>query len=59
MAAAQKITLGIVGAGGRGDSEPPIGVQEAMDMTLPGLLSQQSIREGGLRTCRPGTRAQG
>ena len=31
----------------RGGSEPPIGVHEAMDMTLPGLLSQQSIREGG------------
>lgn len=25
----------------------PIGVHEAMDMTLPGLISQQSIREGG------------
>ncbi len=31
----------------RGGSEPPIGVHEAMDMTLPGLMSQQSIREGG------------
>ena len=53
----------------RGGSEPPIGVHEAMDMTLPGLLSQQSIREGGrwlgrprfegvvggLWACRPGT----
>ena len=47
MAAAQKINLGIVGAGDRGGSEPPIGVHEAMDMTLPGLMSQQSIREGG------------
>lgn len=25
----------------------PIGIHEAMDMTLPGLASQQSIREGG------------
>lgn len=25
----------------------PIGVHEAMDMTLPGLVSQQSVREGG------------
>jgi len=25
----------------------PIGIHEAMDMTLPGLVSQQSIREGG------------
>lgn len=28
-------------------SEPPIGIHEAMDMTLPGLASQQSIVEGG------------
>jgi predicted dehydrogenase len=26
---------------------PPIGIHEAMDMTLPGLVSQQSTREGG------------
>ncbi|MEI6916407.1 MAG: Gfo/Idh/MocA family oxidoreductase [Armatimonadota bacterium] len=25
------------------DSEPPIGIHESMDMTLPGLVSQQSI----------------
>jgi hypothetical protein len=25
----------------------PIGIHEAMDMTLPGLISQQSILEGG------------
>ena len=25
----------------------PIGIHEAMDMTLPGLVSQQSIQEGG------------
>lgn len=27
-------------------SEPPIGIHQAMDMTLPGLVSQQSIEEG-------------
>jgi predicted dehydrogenase len=27
--------------------EPPIGIDEAMDMTLPGLISQQSILEEG------------
>jgi len=26
---------------------PPIGIHEAMDMTLPGLVSQESIRRGG------------
>ncbi len=26
---------------------PPIGIHEALDMTLPGLISQQSIQEGG------------
>ena len=31
----------------RGQTEPPIGVHEAMDMTLPGLISQQSIRQNG------------
>ena len=31
----------------RGQTEPPIGVHEAMDMTLPGLVSQQSIRQNG------------
>jgi predicted dehydrogenase/RimJ/RimL family protein N-acetyltransferase len=30
-----------------GRGRPPIGIDEAMDMTLPGLLSQRSIREGG------------
>lgn len=29
------------------DVEPPIGIHEAMDMTLPGLVSQQSILQGG------------
>ena len=31
----------------RGYIEPPIGVHEAMDMTLPGLISQQSIQQNG------------
>jgi len=30
-----------------GRSPAPIGIHEAMDMTLPGLLSQQSIEQGG------------
>jgi len=30
----------------RGERLCPIGIHEAMDMTLPGLVSQQSIREG-------------
>ena len=25
----------------------PIGIHEAMDMTLPGLISQESIRDNG------------
>ena len=28
------------------DKEPPIGIHESMDMTLPGLVSQQSILQG-------------
>jgi predicted dehydrogenase len=28
------------------DTAPPIGIHEAMDMTLPGLISQQSIAQG-------------
>ena len=31
----------------RGRRPAPIGIHEAMDMTLPGLVSQQSIQEGG------------
>jgi predicted dehydrogenase len=30
------------------DKEPPIGIHEAMDMTLPGLVSQQSIAQGSV-----------
>ena len=31
----------------RGDADAPFGIHEAMDMTLPGLISQQSVLEGG------------
>jgi len=31
----------------RGRKPCPIGIHEAMDMTLPGLVSQESIRQGG------------
>jgi predicted dehydrogenase/GNAT superfamily N-acetyltransferase len=31
----------------RGEAPCPIGVHEAMDMTLPGLVSQRSVQEGG------------
>ncbi|MFO7959271.1 MAG: GNAT family N-acetyltransferase [Candidatus Brocadiia bacterium] len=31
----------------RGEIECPIGIHEAMDMTLPGLISQQSIQRDG------------
>ncbi len=31
----------------RGEAPCPIGIHEAMDMTLPGLVSQQSIAQGG------------
>jgi hypothetical protein len=31
----------------RGEAPCPIGIDEAMDMTLPGLLSQQSIQQDG------------
>jgi predicted dehydrogenase len=29
------------------DTPPPVGIHEALDMTLPGLISQQSIAQGG------------
>jgi predicted dehydrogenase len=35
----------------------PIGIHEAMDMTLPGLVSQQSIRESGAWLPVPDSRA--
>jgi len=31
----------------QGNKPPTIGIHEAMDMTLPGLVSQESIRRGG------------
>ena len=31
----------------QGKREPVIGIHEAMDMTLPGLVSQQSILQDG------------
>lgn len=31
----------------RGEAPPPVGIHEAMDMTLPGLVSQQSILQDG------------
>ena len=31
----------------RGEAPPPVGIHEALDMTLPGLVSQQSILQGG------------
>jgi predicted dehydrogenase len=31
----------------RGRKPPTVGIHEAMDMTLPGLVSQESIRRGG------------
>ncbi len=30
------------------EEEPPIGIHQAMDMTLPGLVSQQSIAQGSV-----------
>lgn len=35
---------------------PPIGIHEAMDMTLPGLVSQESIVQGGVWLPVPDTR---
>jgi predicted dehydrogenase/GNAT superfamily N-acetyltransferase len=40
----------------RGEIECPIGIDEAMDMTLPGLISQQSILQGGRWTDVPDSR---
>lgn len=41
----------------RGGRPVPIGIDEAMDMTLPGLVSQQSIVEGGRWLDVPDSRA--
>ncbi len=40
----------------RSGAEPEIGIHEAMDMTLPGLVSQQSIAENGRWTGVPDSR---
>ena len=40
----------------RGPSLPGVGIHEAMDMTLPGLVSQQSILEGGRWLSVPNSR---
>lgn len=37
-------------------AEPPIGIHEAMDMTLPGLVSQVSIAQGGAWVAVPDSR---
>jgi predicted dehydrogenase len=41
----------------RGEAPPPIGIHEAMDMTLPGLVSQESIRQDGAWLPVPDSRA--
>jgi len=40
----------------RGLRPPPVGIHEAMDMTLPGLASQTSIAEGGRWVAVPDSR---
>ena len=40
----------------RGEAPCPIGIHEAMDMTLPGLVSQQSIQEDGAWLAVPDSR---
>ena len=37
-------------------AEPPIGIHEAMDMTLPGLVSQQSVEQGSVWLDVPNSR---
>lgn len=41
----------------QGKTPTPIGIHEAMDMTLPGLVSQQSISQGGAWLPVPDSRA--
>ena len=43
----------------RGEAPCPIGIHEAMDMTLPGLVSQQSIARGGAWLDVPDSRTWG
>ena len=40
----------------RGEKEPAIGIDLAMDMTLPGLVSQQSIAQGSSWVAVPDSR---
>jgi predicted dehydrogenase/GNAT superfamily N-acetyltransferase len=40
----------------RGEASCPIGIHEAMDMTLPGLVSQQSVLQGGAWLAVPDSR---
>ena len=43
---------------GHGDgTEPELGIVAAMDMTLPGLVSQESIEQGGAWLEMPDSRA--
>ena len=39
-----------------GKHPPPFGIHEAMDLTLPGLVSQQSIQQGGAWLAVPDSR---
>jgi hypothetical protein len=38
------------------DREPPIGIDLAMDMTLPGLVSQESLAQGSTWVTVPDSR---
>jgi hypothetical protein len=38
------------------DREPPIGIDRALDMTLPGLVSRQSIVQGSTWVAVPDSR---
>jgi hypothetical protein len=29
------------------DTEPPLGIYYAMDLTMPGIMSEESIKQGG------------
>ena len=40
----------------RGETPPVLGIHDAMDMTLPGLISQQSILQDGAWLAVPDSR---
>jgi hypothetical protein len=40
----------------RGEADPAVGIDLAMDMTLPGLISQQSIAQGSTWVAVPDSR---